>query len=134
MNVLLRNHSAASLREVKCRPLAGNLETNTQVEAAVSALVEAGIAREEISLVSFQDAMSDAEAAIGQGYFEIAIRASDDEAKLATSILKQNGAANVSAISALGEVKEEAELPMKPEDYRREDNPADDTLPPPLPR
>jgi len=114
--------------------ISGQFETNTQVQAAVNALVEAGIASEQISLVSFQDAMSDAEAAIGQGYFEIAIRASDDEAKVATSILKQNGAANVSAISALGEVKEEAELPMKPEDYRREDNPADDTLPPPLPR
>jgi len=91
--------------------VSGKFETDSQVESAANALVEAGIARAEIDLVSFRDAMSDAEAARGQDNVAVTVRTSDGRAEVAISILKQNGAANVSTNSALGEAKEEAELP-----------------------
>jgi hypothetical protein len=115
----------------------GIFETHAQATAAVRALTDAGILGDSISLVSSDGAgegASDSMAATAPGDFMVMVRAGDSQAALATSILHQSGSRSLDSPIAGDEGARPSTEPMKPEDYRREDNPANDTLPPPLPQ
>ena len=117
--------------------VSGRFETHAQATAAVRALTDAGILRDSVSLVSSDGAgegARDGVAATAPGDFMVMVRAGDSQAALAMSILHQSGSRSLDSPRAVDEGARPSTEPMKPEDYRREDNPANEILPPPLPR